>query len=404
MNIVHPAYFTNSYWFRKVNHSAVTAPNWKPLKDLHPCDYQATMLKGCLPSNSSEAPSVYSLERRKRIRAIYYAMILEFDSMVGAYLDALEAIEGLCENTVVIITSDHGDMQMEHQQFYKHVAYDASSRVPLIIKVPTSVSVALSHGDGDGDGNSIPSEGSLTSKSVGVNPFVTQPTSHVDLFPTLMDLAIVPQNMRPDGLDGESLLPFLVPKMTTVAASESLAAKSRTLQNAKTAKAPAAVVPRKRPFAANQFHGCDIAMSWFSVVDENHYKYTVFGTGHEHRPQLFDLKADPDENTDLAGNPEHEPTMKKLDELLRSIVDYEDVANEVARYTHASLEAWVNATNNWKTIVQDLRWRASFEIDVNASLAAIETYLAAPPRVYECRSEPVWPATDAQPNERTNKL
>jgi len=379
MNIVHPAYFTSSYWYNKVNHSAVTAPVWKKLNDLHPCDYQATMLKGCLPRNSSEVSSVYSLERRKRIRAIYYATILEFDSMVGAYLDALEAIDGLPENTIVIITSDHGDMQMEHQQFYKHVAYDASSRVPLIIKIPAT----------DDEEEEFDPEGRPA--RAGVNPFVTQPTSHVDLFPTIMDLANVSQTLRPKGLHGESLLPFLMPKPNT----NTNLAESRHLQNATTAAVAAssssAAVPRKRPFAVNQFHGCDIAMSWFSIIAENHYKYTVFGTGNEHEPQLFDLKADPDENTNLAGDPFYKPTIRELDELLRSVVDYEDVAKNVAKYTHDSLGTWVNATSNWKTIVQDLRWSASFDVDVNASLRAIEAYLEAPPRVYECRSEPVWP-------------
>jgi hypothetical protein len=40
MDIVHPAYFTNAYWHGKVNESAVDAPAWKPLAELHPCDYQ----------------------------------------------------------------------------------------------------------------------------------------------------------------------------------------------------------------------------------------------------------------------------------------------------------------------------------------------------------------------------
>ena len=37
------------------------------------------------------------------------------------------------DNTVFIVTSDHGDMQMEHQQFYKMVPYDASASVPMVI-------------------------------------------------------------------------------------------------------------------------------------------------------------------------------------------------------------------------------------------------------------------------------
>lgn len=47
-------------------------------------------------------------------------MILEFDSMVGAYVEAIEDA-GVTANTILIVTSDHGDMNMEHQQFYKMV-------------------------------------------------------------------------------------------------------------------------------------------------------------------------------------------------------------------------------------------------------------------------------------------
>ena len=58
-------------------------------------------------------------------------MIAEFDAMVGKYVDTVKAA-GVWEQTVTIVTSDHGDMQMEHQQFYKMSAYEASTRVPLV--------------------------------------------------------------------------------------------------------------------------------------------------------------------------------------------------------------------------------------------------------------------------------
>ena len=47
-------------------------------------------------------------------------MISEFDDMVGAYIDAVaKADPSVASNTVFIVSSDHGDMQMEHAQFYK---------------------------------------------------------------------------------------------------------------------------------------------------------------------------------------------------------------------------------------------------------------------------------------------
>lgn len=262
-------------------------------------------------------------------------MILEFDAMVGTYMQALDDA-GVTDNTVLIVTSDHGDMNMEHQQFYKMVPYDASARVPLVIRLPPgSPAVA--------------------------NAFITTPTSHLDLFPTMMDLALVPASARPSVLQGESLAPFLKPT-------------------------PAG--PRQRPFNAIQFHGCDIAMSWFSIVDGT-YKYTVYGTGEQHPPQLFNLLTDPGENTDLSAT---EPdTVARLDKLIRTVIDYPAVAKDVSAYNHASLAGWVNHTKNWKQIALNGRWKASFDLFPNASIAAIEAYVSAPPQINKCRGNPVWP-------------
>jgi len=161
-------------------------------------------------------------------------------------------------------------------------------------------------------------------------------------------------------------------------------------------------VPRKRPFVVNQFHGADIAMSWFSIIDENHYKYTVFGTGDQHEPQLFDLKNDPDEAINLATNPNYESTICRLDDLLRTVVNYQEVAQDVAEYAHTSLGTWVNATSDWKNIVQTFGWKEAFAKDANASIKAIEAYLEGPPRVYACRSERAWPPPSATVMESTS--
>ena len=47
-------------------------PEWKPLLDLHPCDLQASMLKKCTPANV-DADAFYAHERRKHVRAVYVA-------------------------------------------------------------------------------------------------------------------------------------------------------------------------------------------------------------------------------------------------------------------------------------------------------------------------------------------
>lgn len=125
-NIVHPPYATNEYWYGRIDQSKVTVPSWPPLAEMHPCDLQAAMLKGCTPS-SVNASAFSDPARVKRIRTIYYAEVAEFDAMLGEYIAAVKA-SGQWNNTVWVVTADHGDMQLERQMFYKMVPYDASSR------------------------------------------------------------------------------------------------------------------------------------------------------------------------------------------------------------------------------------------------------------------------------------
>lgn len=112
MDIVHPPYNTNEYWYNKVNVSKVASPIWQPLEALHPCDLQASMLKGCTPpKHTSSGHSFYSDASKREVRRVYFAMIAEFDAMVGQYMRAVKEA-GVWNNTVWIVTSDHGDMQV----------------------------------------------------------------------------------------------------------------------------------------------------------------------------------------------------------------------------------------------------------------------------------------------------
>ena len=66
-----------------------------------------------------------------RSRAAYWGMVQALDGMIGRILTALET-NGLAENTIIIYTSDHGDMVGEHELWWKHVFYEESVRVPLV--------------------------------------------------------------------------------------------------------------------------------------------------------------------------------------------------------------------------------------------------------------------------------
>ncbi|WP_349428111.1 sulfatase-like hydrolase/transferase [Microbacterium sp. LWS13-1.2] len=75
------------------------------------------------------------------VRRRYAAMIENIDRHLGIFLDRLEE-EGDLDNTVVIYTSDHGEMLGDHGIWGKQIALDPSIRIPLIISGP----VVAAHG------------------------------------------------------------------------------------------------------------------------------------------------------------------------------------------------------------------------------------------------------------------
>ena len=72
---------------------------------------------------------------QERARAAYWGLVTRVDELVGQMLAALDA-NGLRERCLVVYTSDHGDMLGEHGLWWKHVFYEESIRVPLIVSWP----------------------------------------------------------------------------------------------------------------------------------------------------------------------------------------------------------------------------------------------------------------------------
>ena len=104
-------------------------------------------------------------DRIQEVRRHYSGMVTLIDSWIGRIIETLEK-RHLLANTVVILTSDHGEMLGDHGLFQKQVMYEPSLRVPLIIRDPAA-------GPGANGGSS---------------------ESHalaelVDLFPTILDYA-----------------------------------------------------------------------------------------------------------------------------------------------------------------------------------------------------------------------
>lgn len=114
---------------------------------------------------------------RKLLHA-YYACVSYVDAQIGRVLKILEE-NRLRDNTIIVVWGDHGWHLGEYGIWGKATNYEIATRVPLIISTP-----------------SMPQKGSPSNSVVEL----------IDIYPTLCDLANIPQ---PDHLAGKSLVPVL---------------------------------------------------------------------------------------------------------------------------------------------------------------------------------------------------
>ena len=114
----------------------------------------------------------------RRLMHAYYASVSYVDAQIGRLLKALDE-EGLAENTIIVLWSDHGWKLGEHNGWGKMSNYEIDTRVPFIIAAP-----------------GLETAGQATDT----------PVELLDIFPTLCDLTGID---TPDFVQGESLLPLL---------------------------------------------------------------------------------------------------------------------------------------------------------------------------------------------------
>jgi len=164
--LVHAAFRTNQFWLDRIPEDLVDTPCMDESR--HPADEYQKKSKAW--RHGFEEKTV------KMIRRIYFAMCAEADAIFGDIMSALQE-SGLADETVVIFSSDHGELALEHQQYYKMSLFEGSVRVPLILKGP------------------------------GIKPGqrIETPVSLIDMAPTICDLAGIEKR---DCFDGESLLPL----------------------------------------------------------------------------------------------------------------------------------------------------------------------------------------------------
>jgi arylsulfatase A-like enzyme len=196
---------------------------------------------------------------------IYYAQIMFMDSQVGRLLDALERT-GQTANTLVVFTTDHGDMTGGHGMFWKSTEsfYEDVVRVPLIFSHPGILRPGV----------------------------VKQPVSSADIMPTILGLSGL---HAPAGVDGQDLTPLL-----TGAQKDDLEAYSfceRITPNA----------PHTRQFVPG--------MRGSFMVRGVDWKYIQYWDGDEY---MYNLSADPGETRNLAHVAEYADRKRQLQTTLKN--------------------------------------------------------------------------------------
>ncbi len=118
-------------------------------------------------------------ENVQALRALYFGLITEVDHHIGRVIAFLKRT-GQYDNTLIVVTSDHGEMLGDRHSWGKSTVHDAAYHTPLIIRQPGNAERA--------------------------GAVVTEPVETIDITPTILDW--VGQDI-PNSMDGKSLLPLL---------------------------------------------------------------------------------------------------------------------------------------------------------------------------------------------------
>ena len=223
-------------------------------------------------------------EQVRNARHAYYANTSYFDSKVGELVATVEEA-GLIDDTVIIVTADHGDMLGERGLWYKMNFFEHSARVPLIMAGPD-----VDHGQS------------------------SNACSLVDILPTFIDIAGAGGATKPvigQPIDGRSLWPLATGGSDDV------------------------------DEAIGEYCAEMTAHPVF-MIRRGKYKY-IHCDGDP--PMLFDLEADPDELINLVTDPDHARASEEFAAEVAARWDSPQIRKDVIRTqkqrraVHAAMEA-----------------------------------------------------------------
>ena len=191
----------------------------------------------------------FTEQELEAINRTYDAALIDLDAATGELLDGLKS-RGLLDNTVVILTSDHGENLGDHHMFgHKYSIWDTLLHVPLVIHHPGMVEAGR----------------------------VDTPVSNLDIFGTVFDLV---------GLDKPEEAPL-----------------SASLNNLPTRNDVFSEMVEATPVAiqrVDKLYGVDNQEQWlttYRAIERNRRKLVL---GSDGSTRLYDLTADPQELTPIA--------------------------------------------------------------------------------------------------------
>ncbi|HEX4130611.1 MAG TPA: sulfatase-like hydrolase/transferase [Pirellulales bacterium] len=199
----------------------------------------------------------------------YYASITQVDREVGLILDLLEKL-GKADDTVIVYSADHGDQLLEHGLTGKNTFFEASVRVPYIVGYPEH----FKPGKYD------------------------ELVEAVDVLPTLLETCRIDS---PPGVQGRSLVPLLGTSDRAYKPREAVFSEN--------------IIPEvitggrmEMPYVAGQ-GVAGIRHPDAKMVRTDRWKFNYYANG---QVELYDLKNDPGETTNLAYESSHAATVAEM--------------------------------------------------------------------------------------------
>lgn len=203
-----------------------------------------------------------SAEKARHLMHAYYACVSYVDAQIGRLLDALEE-EGLADNTIVVLWSDHGWKLGEYRGWGKMTNYEIDARVPLLIAGP-----------------GVQEVGKQTDQLAEL----------LDLFPTLCEMTGIEV---PKFVDGKSLMPIL----KDVDASVHEGAVNQYYRN----------------FGGNQYMGYSIRTNEYRLIE-----WRDFDSGHVTDRELYDHRTEHSETVNIVESADKGVVDQLTDVLLQT--------------------------------------------------------------------------------------